>query len=82
METVKYSFSSKGAIKWNENEDSYPGPEQHEVVEWLRVNHGIWVYIACCTKILGDKIPLYQYEIRLYGEQFVEDFSSCKWWRY
>ena len=21
-------------------------PEQHQVVEWLRVNHGIWVYVV------------------------------------
>ena len=21
-------------------------PEQHQVVEWLRVNHGIWVFVA------------------------------------
>jgi hypothetical protein len=23
----------------------YSAPEQHIVVEWLRINHGIWVYV-------------------------------------
>jgi hypothetical protein len=26
-------------------ESCYSIPEQHQVVEWLRVNHGIWVYV-------------------------------------
>jgi hypothetical protein len=25
--------------------DSYSAPEQWQVVEWLRVNHGIWVWV-------------------------------------
>jgi hypothetical protein len=24
----------------------WEAPEQHQVVEWLRVNHGIWVYVV------------------------------------
>jgi len=34
---------------WNDYDDSstiyYSAPEQWQVVEWLRVNHGIWVYL-------------------------------------
>jgi hypothetical protein len=35
---------------WNNYDDSstvyYSAPEQHVVVEWLRVNHGIWVQVS------------------------------------
>lgn len=40
----QWKLSQKGALKWNKQEDSYPAPKQHIVVEWLRINHGIWVY--------------------------------------
>ena len=53
-------------------------PEQWQVVEWLRVNHNIWVYVPCYTKVLGDRIPFYQYHIRVYGEQFIEECLSFK----
>jgi len=42
--TTKYSFSPKGATQWNKNEDNYPAPEQWQVVEWLKINHGINVF--------------------------------------
>jgi hypothetical protein len=29
----------------NKLTDNYSAPEQWQVVEWLRVNHGIWVYV-------------------------------------
>jgi hypothetical protein len=44
-DTTKYSFSPKGAIQWNKNEDSYPAPEEHEVIDWLWETHGIWISI-------------------------------------
>ena len=28
-----------------ENSLTYSAPEQHEVIEWLRINHGIWISI-------------------------------------
>jgi hypothetical protein len=41
-------------------------PEQHQVVQWLRVNHGIWVYsytngkiwYACIQHTFGDMVEL------------------------
>jgi hypothetical protein len=41
-------------------------PEQHQVVEWLIVNHGIWVYsytngkiwYACIQHTFGDMVEL------------------------
>jgi hypothetical protein len=39
--------------KWNSMPDNYPteskdvlcsAPEQWQVIEWLRINHGIWIY--------------------------------------
>jgi hypothetical protein len=48
-------------------------PEQWQVVEWLRINHGIWVGISCYAK---NKTSLFQYEIRNNGEQYIEDIES------
>lgn len=34
---------------WNDYDDSstvyYSVPEQHQVIEWLRINHGIWIQV-------------------------------------
>jgi hypothetical protein len=44
----------RGNKKFNTNDllfsmnrltDNYSAPEQWQVVEWLRVNHGVWVYV-------------------------------------
>jgi hypothetical protein len=34
--------------------ETFSAPEQHVVVEWLRVNHGIWVYSYPVTPFLTD----------------------------
>jgi hypothetical protein len=31
-------------------------PEQHVVVEWLRVNHGIWVYVKRGCEIINNEV--------------------------
>ncbi len=44
----------------------YTAPEQHQVVEWLRVNHGVWVHVE------GD----------CYGEAWFTRLTICskeKW---
>jgi len=33
----------------------WEAPEQHVVVEWLRVNHGIWVYVKRCCEIRNNE---------------------------
>jgi len=44
----------RGNKKFNTNDllfsmnkitDNYSAPEQWQVVEWLRLNHGIWIYV-------------------------------------
>jgi len=43
-----YGFSyTKEKINHNNNSNLfyYSRPEQHQVVEWLRVNHGIWIEV-------------------------------------
>ena len=36
------------------NRDNFElAPEQHQVVEWLRVNHGIWVEV--CHKLITEQ---------------------------
>jgi hypothetical protein len=40
------SYSQYASLCYNDEEDyptRYSAPEQWQVVEWLRVNHGIWV---------------------------------------
>lgn len=39
-------FNAGDKIKHvNSKHQYYSAPEQHVVVEWLRVNHGIWVFL-------------------------------------
>jgi hypothetical protein len=45
--------------------DCYNAPEQHIVVEWLRINHDIWVYTR--TKALSGVIK-FELEIEKFGE--------------
>ncbi len=33
----------------------YHAPEQWQVVEWLRINHGIWVYVKRGCKIINNE---------------------------
>lgn len=57
---------------WN-NYKSLSAPEQHQVIDWLLKEHGVWISVNCFTKKLGNKKPLYYYEIRIYGEQFIKN---------
>jgi len=50
----------------NKITDNYSTPEQHQVVEWLRINHGVWVHVE------GD----------CYGEAWFTRLTICskeKW---
>lgn len=33
-----------------------PVPEQHQVVEWLRLNHGLWIHVHLEVKLKGLEI--------------------------
>jgi hypothetical protein len=47
----RFNYNKEGDLWENENFpydafiDNLHAPEQHQVVEWLRVNHGIWISI-------------------------------------
>jgi hypothetical protein len=41
--------------KNSELTDEISAPEQHQVVEWLRVNHGIWVSVGVGNLFHRDK---------------------------
>jgi hypothetical protein len=59
----------------NDKEDNvfYSAPEQWQVVEWLRVNHGIWIYIDMTG---SEKFyPRYRY-IDKNGQHYVGDFKD------
>ena len=43
-ETKKFNTNDL-LFSMNKLTDNYSAPEQWQVVEWLRVNHGIWVYV-------------------------------------
>jgi len=67
---VQWAFDQNGEDykdeHWDINYNSpsyncYSKPEQHQVVEWLRVNHGIWV------RVEGDN----------YGEYWFAKLSVC-----
>lgn len=51
LETSKHSIGNYNDVKWvrtwrnSPNDDIISAPEQHQVVEWLRVNHGIWISV-------------------------------------
>jgi hypothetical protein len=46
----------------------WEAPEQWQVVEWLRVNHGIWIYV----------LP-YSTLFRPYAEELVDNDKFGKW---
>jgi hypothetical protein len=48
-------------------------PEQHQVVEWLRVNHGIWVY----PLPIDDDMKLWQCRV-IKGEPFTNVKNTLK----
>jgi hypothetical protein len=49
---VIYNGSS---INYKVDEDEYRTYHQWEVCEWLRVNHGIWVYVKRGCKIINNE---------------------------
>jgi hypothetical protein len=66
--SCKYCYDpldeSKTLQLWSDNIESstkerlerlISAPEQHQVVEWLRVNHGIWVSVGVGNLFHGDK---------------------------
>jgi SH3-like domain-containing protein len=55
-------FESFDAWMKNKEENYYKCPEQHQVVEWLRLNHGIWV------EVLTEK-SLFIFQIKKIGKE-------------
>jgi hypothetical protein len=57
VEVIKYwngigeYFEFKDYFNWNQADKFVSIPEQWQVVEWLRLNHRIWVDIACTVDI-------------------------------
>ena len=48
-------FTIYNPINWNTVKPHYYSrPEQHQVVEWLLVNHGIWVYTYPIAPFVTD----------------------------
>jgi hypothetical protein len=62
--------------------DCYNAPEQHQVVEWLRVNHSIWVYVDTheygkwCFNYKIIKPNKDYPRINVNGEFGLEDYNS------
>ena len=52
-------------------ESGYSIPEQHQVVEWLRVNHGIWVYVE--SDCYGE---LWYVELTVCSQEVWEDLDK------
>ena len=53
------------------NSDYYTAPEQWQVVEWLRVNHGIWIIVE------GDSYGDYWYvKLTVCSEEVYEDLDK------
>jgi hypothetical protein len=85
MKIFKNLFS-KGYLQYTENtvdeldllslDDDYIITEIAHIVKWLKIKHGLWIIVTCHTKTLGNKKPMYMYEIRHYGEQAVEDDAT------
>jgi hypothetical protein len=52
LEVIKYwngigkYFDFKNYFNWNQSKDFISIPEQWQVIEWLRFNHGIWIAIT------------------------------------
>jgi len=66
-------FNCGNTIHRNSMHPYYSAPEQHIVLEWLRVNHGIWIYIDMTG---SEKFyPRYRY-IDKNGQHYVGDFKD------
>jgi hypothetical protein len=63
---IDYSYSKPE--NWNLKSDTISRPEQWQVVEWLRINHGIWIY----------SLP-YSTLFRPYAEELINKDRFGKW---
>jgi hypothetical protein len=46
------------------NNAEYDAPEQWQIVEWLRVNHGIWISVQYRRVIVNRELIEFHYEIK------------------
>lgn len=53
-------------------------PEQHVVVEWLRVNHGIWVWVQPYKDHAADNNDPIQHQMNVYknGVRVSKEFNT------
>jgi hypothetical protein len=53
-------------------------PEQHQVVEWLRINHGIWVWVRPYKDHAADNNDPIQHQMNVYknGVTVSKEFNS------
>jgi hypothetical protein len=59
-------YKNSELAKWDLPFGEFSAPEQWQVIEWLRINHGIWVYsytngkiwYACIQHAFGDMVEL------------------------
>ena len=67
---------------WNDYDDSstvyYSAPEQWEVVEFLRINHGIWVWVRPYKDHAADNNNPIQHQMNVYknGVTVSKEFNS------
>jgi hypothetical protein len=56
----------------------YSAPEQWQVVEWLRVNHGIWVWVRPYKDHAADNNDPIQHQMNIYksGVSVYKEFNS------
>jgi hypothetical protein len=40
--------------------DKISAPEQWQVIEWLRIKHGVWIYALPCADIIDDKTSTFK----------------------
>jgi hypothetical protein len=57
---------------------SYSAPEQWQVVEWLRINHGIWVWVRPYKDHAADNNDPIQHQMNVYkrGVTVSKEFNS------
>jgi hypothetical protein len=60
------------------NNAEYDAPEQWQVVEWLRVNHGIWVWVRPYKDHAADNNNPIQHQMNVYknGVTVSKEFNS------
>ena len=70
-----YEFLLSCDMDWQKN---YLRPEQWQVVEWLRVNHGIWVWVRPYKDHAADNNDPIQHQMNVYknGVTVSKEFNS------